>query len=671
MGNEISIIVRAKAMLGQGFAQADREMQAFVKNAKHHTELLRKTFETIAVSLIGVGVAVVEFAKKALEAYSEEERAVRRLESAHRAYGEEVTNNVAAELAMAKAIQEETGIAKDKTITSMAALRMYGVQTSALEECAKAVIALTYAGMDEEGAAKAVAGAYEGNYSKLQKFIPALKMATSESEKATIVNGFLARNYEAQKGQVNTLTGAWTSFKNAVNEALEDVGKRLADSGVLQSALTTIKDLVEQVAKAFADWAQSGGIKDVIIDVCHGLEVMRRQMWDIKNIGSTGTVLAMTQGQITALLRKERNGEALEGDEPEILRKIHAQKEEYDRRQRYDKWEQKTATIAPKKGHWGKDGKFIEDKPTAAPAEAPKAAPAPMGVAGASPDVAARAAAKAQEDADHAAAMQALQGAYRRKMEWQVEAHEKKRAAAKDHMELAAEERDHQDKMSEIQEAAREALTTETKRHKEKSKAFKGEDETEGPEESTAGIERELKGISEVSRREDAAANDRRQAIEHEQQEKKRNAEEIAAVNRRAQEKELQRTEQKMQRELHHAQDLARVRVAEFIAQQHSRDRWDRGTKNEDARAATLRKRLAGMNQGGMHGKLSKQDQEWLATHDKIAAARAAVPKLQQGIKLNQDQRDKLAVDEAKSMADLLTEQRDINKKLQALLVLR
>jgi len=333
MANEVSIVVRAKAMVGQGLAKAERELNAFVKNAKHHSELLRSFFSAVAVGTIAIGTSVVAFAAKMLGAYAEEETALRKLQEAHRAFGEEVDGNVAREQKVALAIMAETNITHEQIETGMAKMRMLGITSDKLEDAAKAMVGFMYAGLGEEEAATRVAKVYQGNYDRLQMLIPALSNATTETQKAAIVNEFLARQYAAQKGQVDTVAGAWKAFKNAISEAFAEVGKSLAETGAFQDGLNGLKGLILDVATAFGKWAANGGIGDAIAGLLDLFENLRHAA-NQAGLAMIGALSMNVAGAATGMLKKNIDASIKEDARHEAAMKHNAElREKYSGRE--------------------------------------------------------------------------------------------------------------------------------------------------------------------------------------------------------------------------------------------------------------------------------------------------------------------------------------------------
>jgi chromosome segregation ATPase len=253
MGRKIELELRVKNALARGLKSAGAALQQFGRSAMR----IGKAFAT---AFIGAGAAVAGFAAKALSAYSQQEAAEKLLTSALRAHGDEIENNMARLNKAASAIQDETGAADENTMARMARLRMLGVEADQLEMAARATIALKSAGMEEEAAIKAVAMARAGEYGMLTQYIPALRQATTEAEKARIVNDFLTKGYAQQKAALNTVSGQWAALKGRVGDAWEEVGKAISQSGNLQQVLKQAGDAVKAFGESVKNWIEGGGV---------------------------------------------------------------------------------------------------------------------------------------------------------------------------------------------------------------------------------------------------------------------------------------------------------------------------------------------------------------------------------------------------------------------------
>lgn len=254
---EISIIISAKNAIAAGIKSAEKSLRDFADSAVRIGEFFAK-------SMLAAGAAVVAFGSKAVMAFAESEKAQQQLKSAFIAYGEETENNVKRVNDFAAAISKQTGVEDDSIVAMTAKLKLYGIQTSQLEQATKATIGLVAAGMDEEAAMKAVASAAEGNFESLTRYIPALKSATDESEKARIVNEFITRGYETQKGTLDTIGGQWSVLKNNIGNAVEEMGGAIAKNDAVKDAMKRAGSAVEEFTRKFKEWVDSGGVENTI-----------------------------------------------------------------------------------------------------------------------------------------------------------------------------------------------------------------------------------------------------------------------------------------------------------------------------------------------------------------------------------------------------------------------
>jgi hypothetical protein len=257
---EISIVLKAKNELAVGLAKAKDAITSFGESALSIGKWVGGAF-------IAAGAAIGAFAAKALSAYAAQEAATNSVRAAFRAYGEEVDQNTKAIQELSSAIQDETGVADENIGARVARLKMLGVETKALGDAARATVALAAYGMEEEAAIKAVAQAREGNFGMLERYIPALRSATTETEKAAIVNDYLTRGYAAQKEQLGTISGAWVAFKGRIGDVWEEFGALIAQGGTVTRMLDFASEKIKQFGLAIAEYAKSEQFKEIQMSI--------------------------------------------------------------------------------------------------------------------------------------------------------------------------------------------------------------------------------------------------------------------------------------------------------------------------------------------------------------------------------------------------------------------
>jgi hypothetical protein len=254
---EVSVIISAKNAMARGLSAAGRSLQQFGQSAARIGAFFAKSFLAAGAAIVGLGI-------KAVTAFAAQEKAEKAAAAALAAYGDEVTGNLAKIKRFAAAIQNETGISDENLIARAARLRMLGVEADQLEQATKATVALASAGMAEEEAIKAVANAQAGNFEQLKRSIPALKNATTEAEKAQIVNDFLTRGYQAQKDELHTVAGRWGDLKGRISDAWEEIGAAIAQNGELTGALKRAGDAVQRFGERVREWVSGGGVGRMI-----------------------------------------------------------------------------------------------------------------------------------------------------------------------------------------------------------------------------------------------------------------------------------------------------------------------------------------------------------------------------------------------------------------------
>jgi len=252
---KINILLGIKSKMDEGLTSAKSSLASFGSSAV-------AVGKSIATGMVAAAAAVVAFSTKALTAYAEQEKSVSALKSSFRAYGDEVEVNTSRITQLASAIQAETGVSDDALVARAAKLKMLGVENDALGDALKATIALSQYGLEEEAAIRAVANAREGNYTALQKAIPALRSAATETEKQIILNDFLARGYDAQKATLGTLAGQWGLLKENVGDAWEEMGAAIAQNDTISGALEWLNEKVVQFGQSIKDWVSSGGVEN-------------------------------------------------------------------------------------------------------------------------------------------------------------------------------------------------------------------------------------------------------------------------------------------------------------------------------------------------------------------------------------------------------------------------
>jgi len=245
---KLTLIVQAKNMVAQGLSAAGSAISSFASRAASAFGTVAKWFGILGSALGGFSVV------KAVGAFMDAEKASNDLRQALKLNGDSVDQYLGKLSKVASELQKATGYDEEQLKTGMAAMRMYGMRADKLEEAAKGLVALTRAGMSQEQAEKALVAASEGNFQALTKFIPLLRTANSETEKAAIVNQFLNSQFAAAKGDVGTLAGSWRNMRVWIGEAMESIGELISKGLDLPALFGRVASAARKVSEAIGEW---------------------------------------------------------------------------------------------------------------------------------------------------------------------------------------------------------------------------------------------------------------------------------------------------------------------------------------------------------------------------------------------------------------------------------
>lgn len=262
-GVEIEISLEEQKAL-QALTKLINKMDDTGKSAKENFEGASRAFDTFK------GVLGAEIALKGLEAAadaakelfklfvvdgvkaaSEQEKALKRLDTALKLAGNATDDSRASFLEFANQIQETTGIQDEAALSAIALLQSLAPLTEkGLKEGTKAAADLSSAlGVDLDTAIRAVGAAAEGNLSPLQRLTKQTFVeGTSDAE--TFGNALEQLNRQFGGSAISnfqTFDGAVKGVGNAFEDLIKEFGKTIIENDAVKSAIqavgATFKDL--------------------------------------------------------------------------------------------------------------------------------------------------------------------------------------------------------------------------------------------------------------------------------------------------------------------------------------------------------------------------------------------------------------------------------------------
>jgi len=217
----------ATATLVGRMAWDDSALTRGLKGSQDKMVAFAKKAGLLAAGAVALGKAKGFFGSS-IDAFLTEEAAIKKWEGALRASGNEVVLNTEAMRKLGAEMQRTT-VLEDDVVIGMGQMALsMGVTTDRMEETIRGAIGLSRAfGIDETAALKMAAGAMQGKFTMIGRYIPAMKAAKTEAEKMAIAqramaNAFIVAQSEAESGsgKLTRLKNEWGDFKEQIGEAL-------------------------------------------------------------------------------------------------------------------------------------------------------------------------------------------------------------------------------------------------------------------------------------------------------------------------------------------------------------------------------------------------------------------------------------------------------------------
>lgn len=225
---------------------------------------------------LGAGLsigAVVQFTRGSVAAFMEQEQAVQDLTTALMLAGDETASGLPKLREFASELQAVTTQGDEATLKLAAYVSQLGnLSGDALQSATAATLGLARAtGQGQEIMARAYLNALEGNFTSLQRYVPALRSATTEQEKMAIVQGLASKGLTLMGSDAQTTRGAVQQMRNSWGDFREMIGSKVAP--MIVSLSGKVKGFVERNGPAVA-----GFIGNLIQKVGHVISVLRPKL---------------------------------------------------------------------------------------------------------------------------------------------------------------------------------------------------------------------------------------------------------------------------------------------------------------------------------------------------------------------------------------------------------
>ncbi len=191
-----------------------------------------KSVALMTTGIAAAGAALVSVTKqlaKAEQAFFVQEKSVALLNASLRATGKYSAAVSGAMQDFASELQGITTVGDEASIQLQQYAVSAGLSAEAAKQATKDAIGLSKAfGVDLQAAIKATVNAQQGNYDMMNRYMPAVKNAATETEKAAIAERQLAAAFLVAQEEANTASGAYLQYQNTIGDTQEAIGQYVA-----------------------------------------------------------------------------------------------------------------------------------------------------------------------------------------------------------------------------------------------------------------------------------------------------------------------------------------------------------------------------------------------------------------------------------------------------------
>jgi hypothetical protein len=367
IAEELRVLVRAET---QEAVRNLNRVEGSTNKADAGFKKIIKTLGAKAAALAAAAIsirAVTRLAQESIQLARRQVEAEQNLSSIIGALGGNVGQLTNQYRDFAGAIQEVTTVGDEAVLELLAAAEAFGLSGEQAESATEAALGLSQAfGIDANTALRAYTNAQQGNLQQLQRYIPAVREATSQTDAMNIINNAAAAGFEQLQGVTETSFGAIDQMNNSVGDLKEEIGITLADA--LEPMARSFGGLAGEIASTIRQSREYNeilrsmeGEGEAVSDVEHRLAVAMRErarisrdMEELTGIGQRARLEAERDRNEAVIrsLEQVRLTEALRASEVQENQRLEGESEEeaLERMRRRAELDARRAEIAAELG---------------------------------------------------------------------------------------------------------------------------------------------------------------------------------------------------------------------------------------------------------------------------------------------------------------------------------
>lgn len=258
--------------IADAFVEIGARTKRFFKGmagVRQSVSSIGRGFKKLAKIGIAAFAAIGVAAGLAVKSFTEQEDAENSLRSALARTGLEVEKNFKRFVKFAAEIQDTTKFGDEMTLSLIAQARNLGVAEDQLESVTRGALGMSKAlGIDLNSAIRNTALALQGEFTILQRYIPALRQTTDATEKMAIVQKLMNAGFKQAQDETKTLSTKFTQLRNDFGDAVQKIGGVVAKLLDLGGGFDVLRDKIKEIPEKIDDFIEKmGGLEKVKEDV--------------------------------------------------------------------------------------------------------------------------------------------------------------------------------------------------------------------------------------------------------------------------------------------------------------------------------------------------------------------------------------------------------------------
>lgn len=261
-----NIISKLRVSLGLDNSKFKSGLKDSEKQTKRFGETIGKIGGLIA-GAFAIG-KITSFFKNSFKLYGIQEDAERKLRAQIEANGKAANETLKDYKSFASELQGITTVGDEVTLKLLQVAESMGATTQQSKDAAKGAIGLSKAfGISLETAMRGVILANNGQYEMLQRYIPTLRTANSDTEKAAALQKAMADGMRIASAEAETASGRVTQLSNTWGDLQENIGRSISNTSTFKTILSELRSLLGKFSESakktgaqniFESWGKQG-----------------------------------------------------------------------------------------------------------------------------------------------------------------------------------------------------------------------------------------------------------------------------------------------------------------------------------------------------------------------------------------------------------------------------